>query len=69
MARPPGMANAGLATPEVIAACQASPEVMAALDSGDAERFARAMGIKQPSDAFLAAAAGRPDIFGPRAAG
>jgi len=41
----------------VIAACKANPEAMAALEAGDPERFARAMGLEQPSEAFLAAAA------------
>jgi hypothetical protein len=43
--------------PEAIAACQANPEAMAALEAGDPARFARAMGVNQPSDAYLAAAA------------
>ena len=42
-------------SPELIAACRANPEVMAALDSGDAARFARAVGV-EPSEAYLAAA-------------
>jgi hypothetical protein len=43
------------ASPEAIAACRANPEAMAALDAGDPERFARAMGI-EPSAEYLAAA-------------
>jgi hypothetical protein len=43
-----------------IAACRANPEAMAALEAGDAERFARALGIDQPSEAYLEAAAGLP---------
>ena len=43
-------------TAAAIAACRANPEAMAALDAGDPERFARAMGIEQPSEAFLEAA-------------
>jgi len=46
------------ASPEAIAACRANPEAMAALEAGDAERFAHAMGIAQPSEAYLTAAAG-----------
>jgi hypothetical protein len=42
---------------ETIAACRANPEAMAALEAGDAARFAKAMGFEQPSAAFLAAAA------------
>jgi hypothetical protein len=45
-------------SPEQIAACQANPEAMAALAAGDAGRFARAMGVQHPSEAYLAAAAG-----------
>jgi hypothetical protein len=45
-------------SPEQIAACQANPEAMAALATGDAGRFARAMGVQHPSEAYLAAAAG-----------
>ena len=41
---------------EAIAACRANPEAMAALEAGDPERFARAMGIDQPSEAYIAAA-------------
>jgi hypothetical protein len=44
-------------SPETIAACQANPEAMAAINAGDPARFARAMGVNQPSDAYLAAAA------------
>jgi len=40
-----------------IAACKANPEAMAALEAGDPERFARALGLDQPSEGFLAAAA------------
>ena len=40
-----------------ISACRANPEAMAALDAGDPGRFARAMGLDSPSDAYLAAAA------------
>ncbi len=53
-------------SPEQIAACMANPEVMAALDAGDALAFARALGMEHPSEAFLAAAASRPDLFPPR---
>jgi hypothetical protein len=47
-------------SPEQIAACRANPEAMAALEAGDADRFARALGVDQPSEAYLAAAAGLP---------
>jgi hypothetical protein len=53
-------------SPEAIAACRANPGAMAALDAGDPAGFAIAMGVTQPSEEYLAAAAGRPDIFGPR---
>jgi hypothetical protein len=52
--------------PELMAACRANPRAIAALDAGDAAGFALAMGVNQPSEEYLAAAAGRPDIFGPR---
>jgi hypothetical protein len=62
--RPP-VAETALAfrpSAEAIAACQANPEAMAALEAGDPERFARAMGLDMPSEAYLdaAAAAGSP---------
>jgi hypothetical protein len=44
-------------TAAAIAACKNNPEAMAALDAGDPVRFARAMGLEQPGEAFLAAAA------------
>lgn len=50
-------------SPEAIAACRANPEAMAALDAGDPVRFARAMGIDQPSEAYLTAAAGKGSAF------
>jgi hypothetical protein len=53
-------------SPEIIAVCRANPKAMAALDAGDAAGFALAMGVTKPSEEYLAAAAGRPDIFGPR---
>jgi|HubBroStandDraft_1064217.scaffolds.fasta_scaffold11981_5 hypothetical protein len=53
----PSRQPASTVTLETIAACQANPEAMAALKAGDPARFARAMGVDQPSDAYLAAAA------------
>lgn len=41
---------------EMIAACAANQEAMAALDAGDPERFAKAMGVEQPSEAYIEAA-------------
>jgi len=41
---------------EAIDACIASPEAMAALDAGDPVRFARAMGIEEPCEAYITAA-------------
>ena len=40
----------------VIAACRANPEAMAAIEAGDPERFAQAMGLDMPTEADLAAA-------------
>ena len=48
---------------EAIAACRASPEAMSALDAGDAARFARAMGVAMPNEAFLSAAARKGSPF------
>jgi hypothetical protein len=53
----------GAASPAAIAACQAKPNAMAALQSGDAAGFARAMGIDHPSEAFLAAANAKDSPF------
>jgi hypothetical protein len=44
-------------SPEAIAACMTNTEAMAALDAGDPAAFAHAMGVAQPSAAYLAAAA------------
>jgi len=50
-------------SPEAMAACRTNPAAMAALNAGDAEGFARAMGIAKPSEAFLAAAARPGTVF------
>ncbi len=50
-------------SPEVIAACRANPDAVAALDAGDAAAFARAMGIRVPCEGFLAAAAAPGSAF------
>jgi hypothetical protein len=55
--------HAHQASPEEIAACRANPEAMAALDAGDPVRFARAMGIDMPSEAYLTAAAAEGSVF------
>ncbi len=47
-------------SPEAIADCRANPAAMAALEAGDPEGFAHAMGIGQPGEAFLTAATGSP---------
>lgn len=63
---PPSPAAAAIPfrpSPEAIAACRTNPEAMAALDAGDPERFARALGIDQPSQAYLAAAAVPGNVF------
>ena len=39
-----------------IAACRANREAKAALEAGDPVRFARALGVPEPNEAFLAAA-------------
>lgn len=48
--------ESGLPSAEAIAACQANPDAMAALEAGDPIRFARALGIEEPNEEFLAAA-------------
>jgi len=50
-------------SPEAMAACKANPAALAAIEAGDAESFARAMGIAEPSKAFLAAAADKGSVF------
>jgi hypothetical protein len=59
----------GQASPEAIAACRANPAAMAALDAGDAEAFARAMGIDMPSEHYLTAAGGEGSMFDGEASG
>jgi hypothetical protein len=54
---------------EDIAACRANPEAMAALKANDFARFARAMGVAQPSEAYLKAAASLAVPTGGQAAG
>jgi hypothetical protein len=54
---------------EDIAACRANPEAMAALEAGDPERFARAMGIDQPNEAYIAAASGQMAAVNGKATG
>ena len=56
-------------SPETIAACRANPEAMEALLAGDAERFARAMGINMPTEAYLAAAASQGIVLDREAEG
>ena len=56
-------------TAEAIAGCRANPAAAAALKAGDAAGFARAMGIEQPSAAFLEAATAAGSPFDPKASG
>jgi len=49
-------------SPEAIAVCRANPAAMAALEAGDPAAFARALGVNQPSDAYVAAATGQMPI-------
>jgi hypothetical protein len=56
-------------TPEDVANCRANPEAMAALAAGDPARFARALGVDQPGEAFLAAANCPGSPFDAEAAG
>jgi hypothetical protein len=54
---------------EAVAKCRTNPEAMTALAAGDPVRFARAMGINTPNEAFLAAAKGPGSPFDPQASG
>jgi hypothetical protein len=54
---------------EAIAKCQANPEAMTALVAGDPARFARALGIDTPGEAFLAAAKTSGSPFDPQSNG
>jgi hypothetical protein len=54
---------------EAIGKCQANPEAMTALAAGDPVRFARALGIDQPGEAFLAAAKSPNSPFDPQSNG
>jgi hypothetical protein len=56
-------------SPAQLAQCQANPEAMAALATGDPERFAKALGIAMPSEAFLEAANTPGSPFDPDATG
>ena len=56
-------------SPEAIAACNANPQAMAALQSGDPVGFARAMGIEHPCGAFLTAANTKGSPFDPHSSG
>lgn len=56
-------------SPDAIAACRANPEAMAALDAGDSARFARALGIDVPNEAYLAAASIQGSPFDRRLSG
>jgi hypothetical protein len=68
---PATAASAGLSSPspEATAACEANPEAMAALQSGDPVGFARAMGIEHPCEAFLTAASTKGSPFDPHSSG
>jgi hypothetical protein len=56
-------------SPAMLAECQANPEAMAALAAGDPERFAKALGIAIPAEAFLEAANTPGSPFDPHATG
>lgn len=56
-------------SPAMVEACQNNPEAMAALAAGDPARFARALGISNPDEAFLAAAAAPGSPFDPASNG
>jgi hypothetical protein len=56
-------------SPAMLAECQANPEAMAALAAGDPGRFAKALGIAIPAEAFLEAANTPGSPFDPNATG
>ena len=56
-------------TQEAVAKCRANPEAMTALAAGDPARFARALGVVTPGEAFLAAAKSPGSPFDPQASG
>jgi len=56
-------------SPAMLAECQTNPEAMAALAAGDPERFAKALGIAIPAEAFLEAANSPGSPFDPNATG
>lgn len=56
-------------TNEAVAKCCANPEAMTALAAGDPVRFAHALGIATPGEAFLAAAKTPGSPFDPLASG
>jgi hypothetical protein len=67
--RDPEASTENRPSPAMLAACQANPEAMAALAAGDPERFAKALGIAIPGEAFLAAANTPGSPFDPNATG
>jgi hypothetical protein len=54
---------------DAVAKCQANPEAMTALAAGDPARFAHALGIVRPGEAFLAAAKSPGSPFDPQSDG
>ena len=56
-------------SPAMLAECQANPEAVAALKAGDPARFAKALGIAIPDEAFLEAASTPGSPFDPDAKG
>jgi hypothetical protein len=54
---------------KAVAKCQANPEAMTALAAGDPARFARALGIAAPGEAFLEAAQSPGSPFDPQSNG
>lgn len=56
-------------SPAMLAECEANFEAMAALAAGDPERFAKALGIAIPAEAFLQAANNPGSPFDPNATG
>jgi hypothetical protein len=60
---------ASFSSSDGIAMCLGNQEAMDALNAGDAEGFAKAMGVEAPSEAYLAAAAAKSGPFQRQAPG
>jgi hypothetical protein len=65
----PGATMNYKASSALVAECRENSEAMTALKAGDPERFAKALGIREPSEAFLEAAKLPGSPFDPKSKG